>query len=106
MKTQQHIENLNTRFLSGVSRENTHRDDTKIKPHPADVNKFWQLVLSDKNINKTQYFSNFQEVSLNFFLGVYLPAQKWLKDRKDRELSFDNILHYEKINVALTMKDR
>ena len=34
------------------------------------------------------------------------PAQKWLKDRKDRKLAFDDILHYQKIIVALTETDR
>jgi hypothetical protein len=39
-------------------------------------------------------------------LGVYQPAQKWLKDRKDRKLEFDDILHYQKIIVALSETDR
>ena len=33
------------------------------------------------------------------------PAQKWLKDRKERELSYEDILHYQKIIVALTETD-
>jgi len=37
-----------------------------------------------------------------FYIGGYQPAQKWLKDRKGRELSFDDILHYQKIIVALS----
>lgn len=57
-------------------------------------------------INDTQYFSNVPEVAWNFYIGGYQPAQKWLKDRKDRELSYDDILHYQKIIVALTETDR
>ena len=57
-------------------------------------------------INETQYFSNVPEVAWNFYIGGYQPAQKWLKDRKDRELSYDDILHYQKIIVALTETDR
>ncbi len=57
-------------------------------------------------INETQYFSNVPEVSWNFFIGGYQPAQKWLKDRKDRELSFEDILHYQKIIVAMFETDR
>jgi predicted helicase len=57
-------------------------------------------------INETQYFSNVKEVAWNFYIGGYQPAQKWLKDRKGRELSFDDILHYQKIIVALTETDR
>lgn len=57
-------------------------------------------------INDTQYFSNVPEIAWNFYIGGYQPAQKWLKDRKDRELSYDDILHYQKIIVALTETDR
>ena len=35
------------------------------------------------------------------YIGGYQPAQKWLKDRRGRELTFDDILHYQKIIVAL-----
>ena len=52
-------------------------------------------------INDTQYFSNVPVVAWNFYIGGYQPAQKWLKDRKDRELSYEDILHYQKIIVAL-----
>lgn len=57
-------------------------------------------------INDTQYFSNLPEVAWNFYIGGYQPAQKWLKDRKDRELSTEDIFHYQKIIVALTETDR
>ncbi|RYE59315.1 MAG: DNA methyltransferase [Sphingobacteriales bacterium] len=52
-------------------------------------------------INETQYFDNVPEVAWNFYIGGYQPAQKWLKDRKGRVLEFDDILHYQKIIVAL-----
>lgn len=57
-------------------------------------------------INETQYFANVPLVAWNFYIGGYQPAQKWLKDRKDRELSYEDILHYQKIIVALTETDR
>lgn len=57
-------------------------------------------------INETQYFANVPEVAWNFYIGGYQPAQKWLKDRKDRELGFEDILHYQKIIVALSKTDR
>jgi len=41
-----------------------------------------------------------------FYIGGYQPAQKWLKDRKGRTLVFEDILHYQKIVVALTETDR
>lgn len=57
-------------------------------------------------INETQYFEDVPEVAWNFYIGGYQPAQKWLKDRKDRELQIDDIRHYMKIIVALTETDR
>ena len=57
-------------------------------------------------INETQYFEGVPEVAWNFYIGGYQPAQKWLKDRKDRELQIDDIRHYLKIIVALNETDR
>lgn len=57
-------------------------------------------------INTDQYFDGVPEVAWSFYIGGYQPAQKWLKDRKDRELSIDDIMHYQKIIVALTETDR
>ncbi|HQP70932.1 MAG TPA: hypothetical protein PLK90_11085 [Clostridiales bacterium] len=57
-------------------------------------------------INETQHFANVPEVAWSFFIGGYQPAQKWLKDRKGRKLEFDDILHYQKIIVALSETDR
>ncbi len=57
-------------------------------------------------INEEQYFANVPEVAWNFYIGGYQPAQKWLKDRKGRELSYEDILHYQKIIVALSETDR
>ena len=54
-------------------------------------------------INRTQYFDNVPEVAWNFYIGGYQPAQKWLKDRKGRILSYDEILHYQKIIKALVL---
>ncbi len=52
-------------------------------------------------INDTQYFDNVPQVAWELFIGGYQPAQKWLKDRKGRKLEFDDIIHYQKIIVAL-----
>lgn len=57
-------------------------------------------------INDIQYFASVPQVAWEFYIGGYQPAQKWLKDRKGRMLSFDDILHYQKIVVALAETDR
>ena len=57
-------------------------------------------------INDTQYFDGVPLIAWEFYIGGYQPAQKWLKDRVGRKLSFDDILHYQKIIVALTETHR
>lgn len=53
-------------------------------------------------INDTQYFDKVPDTAWEFYIGGYQPAQKWLKDRKGRELNYDDIVHYQKIIVALS----
>ena len=57
-------------------------------------------------INKEQCFEDVPETAWNFYIGGYQPAQKWLKDRKGRELTFDDIAHYRKIITVLIETDR
>jgi len=91
-----------------------------ITEYPVDDdNKVGKIVYEDGNVyinyekaspsgrlEGLQYFANVPEVAWNFYIGGYQPAQKWLKDRKDRALSYEDILHYQKVIVALTETDR
>ena len=52
-------------------------------------------------INTDQYFENVPELAWKFYIGGYQPAQKWLKDRKSRTLSFEDVKHYERIIYVL-----
>jgi len=52
-------------------------------------------------INKTQYFEGGPPEVWNFHIGGYQVAQKWLKDRKSRTLTYDELTHYQKVIVAL-----
>ncbi|OXT00531.1 DNA methyltransferase [Notoacmeibacter marinus] len=53
-----------------------------------------------------QHFKNVPTIAWEFFIGGYQPAQKWLKDRKGRELNFDDLRHYQKIIKILSETDR
>ncbi|MXO68975.1 N-6 DNA methylase [Altererythrobacter marinus] len=53
-----------------------------------------------------QYFDGVPDISWGFYIGGYQPAQKWLKDRKGRALSWDDIGHYQKIVKILAETDR
>jgi predicted helicase len=75
------------------------------------VKKDWEITDSEKQlgrvwINDEQYFENIPLLVWNFFIGGYQPAQKWLKDRFGMELSFEDILHYQEMIVALAETNR
>ncbi len=57
-------------------------------------------------INPDQWFEGVPAIAWEFHIGGYQPAQKWLKDRKGRALSFDDVRHYQKIIKILCETDR
>ncbi len=74
------------------------------------VKKDWQITdkaagLGRVWINDAQYFDNIPVKAWEFYIGGYQPAQKWLKDRHGRTLSYEDILHYQKIIKALVLTD-
>lgn len=52
-------------------------------------------------INNNQYFEGVPPEVWDFHIGGYQVCQKWLKDRKGRTLSYDELTHYQKVIVAL-----
>jgi predicted helicase len=66
-------------------------------------NKIEKIKFEDKKIyiNSEQFFENVKKETWEFLIGGYQPLQKYLKDRKDKTLNFDEILHYQKIIAAL-----
>ena len=61
---------------------------------------------SGVRINSAQTFDNIPSEVWEFYIGGYQPAQKWLKDRKGRTLSYDDIAHYRKIIAILIETNR
>jgi len=64
-------------------------------PNPA------QSIGGRVYINKAQYFEGVPEDVWAFQIGGYQVLDKWLKDRRGRLLTFDDLLHYQKVIVAL-----
>jgi predicted helicase len=62
--------------------------------------------IGDVHINETQRFSGVPEVSWEFWVGSYQPAQKWLKDRRGRSLSTNDLIHYQHMIWILAETDR
>ena len=87
----------------------SHKLDAYITTYPIDGdNKIDHPVYKEFKIwiNDVQYFEGVPKMAWEFYIGGYQPAQKWLKDRRGRQLSYEDILHYQKIIVALTETDR
>jgi len=53
-------------------------------------------------INNQQYFENIDPEVWNYFIGGYQVLDKWLKDRKGRMLSSEDIKHYCKVVTVLS----
>ncbi|MFH1951591.1 MAG: type ISP restriction/modification enzyme [Pseudomonadota bacterium] len=52
-------------------------------------------------INKDQYFKGLEEDVWGYRIGGYQVCDKWLKDRKGRILSLDDVKHYCKVATAI-----
>ena len=80
--------------------------NTLITGYPVTGSNAVDKVSYDDNnqrvyINKEQYFEGVAPNVWNFHVGGYQVCQKWLKDRKGRTLSYDDLTHYQKIVVVL-----
>jgi predicted helicase len=83
--------------------------DTLITTYPVICDDMVEKIKYEDNrvyINDTQYFGGIPLAAWEFHVGGYQPAQKWLKDRKGRTLSSEDITHYQKIIKVLTETDR
>jgi hypothetical protein len=68
--------------------------DGKVEEVRHDAEKVW--------INDGQYFGNVPAASWSLQVGGYQVADKWLKDRRGRKLSFDEVKHYQRILKVLS----
>lgn len=53
-------------------------------------------------VNNSQYFDNIKPELWNYHIGGYQALDKWLKDRKGRILSSEEVKHYCRIVTALS----
>lgn len=53
-------------------------------------------------INREQYINGVANEVWEFQIGGYQVLHKWLKDRRGRMLSFDDLRHYQQVVVALS----
>lgn len=77
-------------------------DKPRYEPQPDGTGR---VYINGKG-TEGQYFDAVPAVAWGFPIGGYQPAQKWLKDRKGRTLTFDDIRHYQKIIKILAETSR
>lgn len=77
-------------------------DKPRFEPQPDGTGRIYINGKGDEG----QYFGGVPPISWDFPIGGYQPAQKWLKDRKGRALTYDDIRHYQKIIKILAETDR
>jgi len=68
--------------------------NNKVEKLKYDNEKVW--------INKEQYFSGINKEVWEYQIGGYQICDKWLKDRKERALSLEEVQTYGKIVTALS----
>ncbi|MFN3466819.1 MAG: type ISP restriction/modification enzyme [Candidatus Brocadiales bacterium] len=82
----------------------SHELDTPATMFRGKGDNVIENVRRDKDkvyVNPNQYFEEIEEEVWQYQIGGYQVCDKWLKDRKGRRLSLDDIRHYCKIITAL-----
>jgi predicted helicase len=87
----EHLPKLETRYP--IAGDNTVGNLHYTEPEADMPGRVW--------INQTQYFDNVPPEVWSYHIGGYQVCQKWLKDRKGRQLSYDDLTHYRGIVAAL-----
>lgn len=68
-------------------------------------NRVEKVIYDEKKkcvyFNPSQYFADVAKEVWEYHIGGYQVAQKWLKDRKERVLSSEEVSHYCKVVTAL-----
>jgi predicted helicase len=82
------------------------RLETFITRFPVPGSQMVEAVRYEDNsrrvyINSEQWFEGVPPEVWAFTIGGYQVCHKWLKDRKGRTLTFEDLHHYQKIIVAL-----
>ncbi len=76
-----------------VAGDNTVEKIRYQQPHDGVKGRVW--------INPTQYFEGISNEVWGVHVGGYQVCDKWLKDRKGRQLTYDDLTHYQYIIAAL-----
>lgn len=82
-------------------KEYKFKSSSKAKSEPIVDKGFPKYEKENVYINSSDYFESVPEEIWHFHIGGYQVLHKWLKDRRERTLSEEDILHYTKVIVSL-----
>ena len=68
---------------------------------PLETGRVYISKSNRRSGKRGQYFDGISPEVWEFRIGGYQPMDKWLKDRKGRTLSFDDLDHYRRIAAAI-----
>lgn len=74
-------------------KENNHCEKREFEETEEGIGRVW--------INDYQYFDHVPTVAWNMVVAGYQPLDRWLKDRKGKRLTSDEIVHYQLMVTAL-----
>jgi len=82
-------------------------DETEIGFPKGGSNRVEKISYDKENqrvfINKEQYFEGISKEVWEYRIGAYQVMEKYLKDRKKRKLSLDEVNHYMKVAKAIRL---
>ncbi|MGB1286450.1 MAG: type ISP restriction/modification enzyme, partial [Aggregatilineales bacterium] len=95
-------QSLKGRFgLSVIAFDNLPEKEENRVVHSSKSKRRHDAETQRMYINKTQYFGGITAEDYEFYVGGYQVLDKWLKDRKNRALSDEDVQHYKRIVLAL-----
>ncbi|MER9363392.1 type ISP restriction/modification enzyme [Mesorhizobium sp. M0500] len=71
-------------------------------PPTGGSNGYPRFVNGRLYINSERWFEEVPKATFEFYVGGYRVCEKWLKDRRGRTLTTEDVLHYRRIVHALT----
>jgi len=82
-------------------------DKTEISFPKSGSNKVEKVIYDEQSqrvfLNKEQYFEGVSKEDWEYRIGAYQVMEKYLKDRKGRKLSLDEVNHYMKVAKVIRL---
>ena len=72
-----------------------------LENQPISKGRVYISANAKKGNKRGQYFEGIEPEVWEFRVGGYQPMDKWLKDRRGRGLSYDDLSHYRHVAAAL-----